>query len=158
MASQRSLVAWAILIGGMMFTSLLGAFLLTVTGRAIQVHDLMDARAQADAHFRLARHDQHSGGGAIFNAQLGEDFFHMLFYRAHRRAKNDGQGRIAFAQRQPAGDLPFARRQAVIRQHLGDRACAITHQLSIVAGQINVRTKQIKNQPVSFREILPPAA
>jgi diguanylate cyclase (GGDEF)-like protein/PAS domain S-box-containing protein len=53
-ASQRSLVAWAILIGGMMFTSLLGAFLLTVTGRAVQVHDLMEARARADAHFRLA--------------------------------------------------------------------------------------------------------
>lgn len=53
-ARQRSLVAWAILIGGMMFTSLLGAFLLNVTGRSIQVHELMEARAQADAHFRLA--------------------------------------------------------------------------------------------------------
>lgn len=53
-ANQRSLVAWAILIGGMMFTSILGAFLLTVTGRAIQVRDLMEARARADTHFRLA--------------------------------------------------------------------------------------------------------
>lgn len=51
--NQRSLVAWAVLIGGMMFTSLLGAFLLAVTGRAIHVRRLMEERTRADERFRL---------------------------------------------------------------------------------------------------------
>jgi PAS domain S-box-containing protein len=52
-AGQRSLVAWVVLAGGMLFTSLLGAFLLAVTGRAIHVRRLMNERAKADERFRL---------------------------------------------------------------------------------------------------------
>ena len=44
---QRSLVAWAVLAGGMLFTSLLGAFLLAVTGRAIHVRRLMEETREA---------------------------------------------------------------------------------------------------------------
>ena len=52
-ASQRSLVAWAVLAGGMLFSSLLGAFLLAVTGRMTHVRGLSDGRAKAEERFRL---------------------------------------------------------------------------------------------------------
>ncbi|HNK30664.1 MAG TPA: CHASE domain-containing protein [Plasticicumulans sp.] len=46
-AAQRSLVAWAVLAGGLLFTGLLGAFLLAVSGRAAVVERLVEERTRA---------------------------------------------------------------------------------------------------------------
>lgn len=55
-SAQKSLVAWTVLAGGMMFTSILGAFLLAVTGRAIHVRQLMDQTQETNHRLRETQH------------------------------------------------------------------------------------------------------
>ena len=47
-AAQRSLLAWAVLVGGLLFTGLLGAFLLAVTGRTLHVQGLIQELTRAE--------------------------------------------------------------------------------------------------------------
>jgi PAS domain S-box-containing protein len=55
--THRSLQAWAMLAGGMLFTGLLGAVLLVVTGRAALIADLVEERTRelAEANFALTQ-------------------------------------------------------------------------------------------------------
>ncbi len=58
MASRRSWDIWMVLVGGLFFTGMLGAFLLTVTGRTTRIEQLVEERTEelSEAHATLERH------------------------------------------------------------------------------------------------------
>ena len=72
LAARQSFLPWAALGGGLAFTSMLGAFLLVVTGRAIIIEQLMVERtAQLEASKRLEAMAEHRRRTAESLAEVG---------------------------------------------------------------------------------------
>ena len=67
LGEQRSWGGWFVLAGGLLFASLLGAFLLIMTGRTARIEELVEERTRelADRELRLAVILQSAGDGIV---------------------------------------------------------------------------------------------
>ncbi|HXH09739.1 MAG TPA: GAF domain-containing protein [Alphaproteobacteria bacterium] len=115
LAARQSLQPWALLGGGLVFTSLLGGFLLIVTGRTTVIASMVDRTAQIEASRRLEAAAEQRRREAEVLAELARSITHghdvtivlqQVTDRAKELCNSDG---AALALCEPATEVAVIR-------------------------------------------------